>query len=853
MNNILRLVIQPSRRKKAACLFKNSLNCLFVFALLAVPYRMNGQIYQYTTASSGAYNAIASNMTATGLSRGAGINAGSCGVAEGFGGDGWPTGGFNITNSNTNGDYIEFTITPDANYQFNVTGFTANLRRINFTGPDPNDGPSDVRYAYSTDGGANFTQSSDRSPDSDNLCSGSGNAQSWSGFTSFSTPNSVIFRIYGFNSGSNGTGDLYVRTITVSGTVTIPVQFRSRQDGNWNGANTWQSSTDAGVNWANTASSPTSTAGVITIRNGHTVTVTSSVTVDQVTIESGGQVDVNNGDALTIADGPGTDCLVQGTLENSGTVTATGTLAFDSGGTYEHAQNSGTIPDATWDVNSNCNITGMTDNDPSNLDQTFGNLTFSSNLSNSVTLSTSLTCTGNLTISNVNDGNDLRLTNSSTDRTITVGGDYIHTSGDFVVVSDNGDGTMTVSGDFSIDSGNFILKEEDGAAALNVTGNFNKTGGTINQRTAGSSTSTVTIGGDFNHSSGNYNISTQNDASATLNIAGDFSLTGGTLQETGTGTSAGNIFFNGSGVPQIYTGGGSISATVNFTVNNNAILNLGGFTLSTGGAFTLIGALQMDISGNTPSEYGKISVSGAATLTGGTIEPNFTFTPAVNDNFTLIAAGSRPGSAPTLSIIPNSISGTYTFGTGILTISGVLPIELIFFQGKKRGQTVELTWSTQSEENNDYMAVERSSDGKTFAEIGRIAGARNTYEQQTYALVDEKPLYGMNYYRLRQVDFDGVTTLHKVIGIRFEEKTTGPGLSLSPNPATDRIMAEWLMDSNQPTFIRIFDLNGRQMSAFTAPAGSFNLELPVIDLPAGTYIVQARQGETVEMMKFVKR
>ncbi len=670
----------------------------------------------------------------------------------------------------------------------------------------------------------------------------------------------------------------------------------------WNqaGSGAWTTST----NWTPTRSSP-ATNDILVISNGGTKTISSvpTQTIGRLTISGSTNVTLSGPgmtQTLTIGNGTGDDLVVangssltiSSTLENialaasstadiSGTytndsdfelgaanvvATVTGTfinqdaingattskLVFASGSTYEHDQDGGTTPTATWDVASNCTITGITGNYPSGMSQTFGNVTFENNLSGNVTMNSSLTCAGNLTISNVNDGEDLRLTNSSTDRTISVGGNFILTSGNFVVVSDDGDGTLDVSGNFSISGGLFVLKEDNGAAALNVTGDFTKTGGIFTQRSSGSSTATVTIGGDFNHSSGNYNISSQNDAAGTLNIAGDFSHTGGTLQETGSGSSAGNIFFNGSGTPQVYTGPGAFSGTINFTVNNGAILDLGGSDLgSPGGSFTLnsTGTLQMDIDGTSSAQYGQISVGGNATVNG-IIEPTFSFTPALIDAFLIITFSGTHSGTPTLDIKPPSVSHTYSLG---VLSSVVLPIQLLHFQGKKREKTIELTWSTQSEVNNDYMAVERSGDGKTFAEIGRITGARTTYEKQTYTLVDEKPLHGMNYYRLRQVDFDGAATLHKVIGIRFGEKGTGLGLLLSPNPATDRLVAEWSLSGDQPTDLRIFDLNGRQLAAYTAPAGSLTRELPLYDLPAGTYILRANQGQEVEMMKFVKR
>ncbi len=68
---------------------------------------------------------------------------------------------------------------------------------------------------------------------------------------------------------------------------------------------------------------------------------------------------------------------------------------------------------------------------------------------------------------------------------------------------------------------------------------------------------------------------------------------------------------------------------------------------------------------------------------------------------------------------------------------------------------VDLFWITESENNNDYFDVERSIDGIDFKKIGTVKGAGNTDHQTQYFTMDEDPFTGVNYYRLKQVDFNG--------------------------------------------------------------------------------------------------
>lgn len=64
--------------------------------------------------------------------------------------------------------------------------------------------------------------------------------------------------------------------------------FRSKSSGFWNSVNSWESSTDGSANWIAATMVPTEVANIITIRNGHTVTINSNTTIDQVIVANGG-------------------------------------------------------------------------------------------------------------------------------------------------------------------------------------------------------------------------------------------------------------------------------------------------------------------------------------------------------------------------------------------------------------------------------------------------------------------------------------------------------------------------------------------------------------------------------------
>ena len=125
---------------------------------------------------------------------------------------------------------------------------------------------------------------------------------------------------------------------------------------------------------------PTSSAATITILSGHTVTITSSVAADQIVVNSGGTLVQNSGITLTVNNGSGTDLAVSGTFKNAGTVTisASAIVVFQSSGKYQHnfTTSGGTIPTATWNSGSTCEIIGFTtyNNSLNGCGQAFSNL-----------------------------------------------------------------------------------------------------------------------------------------------------------------------------------------------------------------------------------------------------------------------------------------------------------------------------------------------------------------------------------------------------------------------------------------------------------------------------------------------
>lgn len=99
-----------------------------------------------------------------------------------------------------------------------------------------------------------------------------------------------------------------------------------------------------------------------------------------------------------------------------------------------------------------------------------------------------------------------------------------------------------------------------------------------------------------------------------------------------------------------------------------------------------------------------------------------------------------------------------------------LPIELLTFKGEYTSKGNDLKWVTASETNNDFFTLERSSDGQNFKGIAQVKGAGNSTQELSYDYIDVWAPEGINYYRLKQTDFDGKYSYSNIIALRSLKK-----------------------------------------------------------------------------------
>ena len=315
----------------------------------------------------------------------------------------------------------------------------------------------------------------------------------------------------------------------------------------------------------------TSAGDVFIIQNGSTMTTTNTWTV-------AGTIQINTGGIL----------VASNAVANSGT----GTMTVAAGATYEHNQNGGIIPTATWNATSTCLVTGITNTVPTGVNQTFGNFTWDCpNQTYYYALAaTTMVINGNLEVDNTGSGAGNPLYDFSIEQDLTVGGNLIINNPGVYRVCYDISRVLTIDGNVTINGGQLLLNSSD-------------------------NTTTAYTG--------------------TVNVGGNFSLTGGEVNARATSPSNTDSYINFDGTgTQIYSSGGTITSsantnTINFTVNSGATLQMGTgttpavlsaattgtntFTLQSGSTLGITSPAGITSSGTT----GNIQVNGARTYNTG--------------------------------------------------------------------------------------------------------------------------------------------------------------------------------------------------------------------------------------------
>ena len=291
--------------------------------------------------------------------------------------------------------------------------------------------------------------------------------------------------------------------------------------------------------------------------------------------------------------------------------------------------------------------------------------------------------------------------------------------------------------------------------------------------------------------------------------------------------------------------------TVRYEVGNPGSTNI---KATQGGGLQLATVSQFE-------SYPISPVNGSAPA-GSTLTIPYTNFPGVTDPSTLTIAGWDGTQWVNLSISPiNTINGSTVTVTLAFSLAGFtkftlastsplnpLPIEFVSFSGNVVNCNAVLAWKTATEQNSNYYAIEHSTDGSIYTEVGRVASLNNI-NGGSYSFTYTNLVKGNNYFRIRAVDFNTNSKLSTIVPL--SSNCGGTIITVTPNPAVDVIK---ITGAPAKAMIAIINAAGQQMIMVMATGNAQTID--VRKFARGTYFISIykEDGTTaMETKKFVKQ
>ena len=308
---------------------------------------------------------------------------------------------------------------------------------------------------------------------------------------------------------------------------------------------------------------------------------------------------------------------------------------------------------------------------------------------------------------------------------------------------------------------------------------------------------------------------------------GNMVLNGGSLT-IGSSNNPKNLrFFQNTNCSIQIGSGDTLIVTNHVLMDANAWNN--SITIDNGGVMIIWGNLN-------EVNYNNLVVNGVLVVCGNLTISNLNF-----GNGDIYVAGTAIGNyvGPTLHSNFDDLVIDYPLINTSIPCAVVLPVELISFNARIINQTVELSWLTESELNNDYFRLERSKDAVVWQKIVDVNGAGNSQQTLEYMVIDENPYSVISYYRLIQFDFDGMFEFSNIISVSLNNTEQ---LSLYPNPSSKIISVVGC--SSELEGLAVYTLLGKNMTSevnvYIENDGLLQLDLN--KLKSGVYIIKTKMS-----------
>ena len=199
------------------------------------------------------------------------------------------------------------------------------------------------------------------------------------------------------------------------------------------------------------------------------------------------------------------------------------------------------------------------------------------------------------------------------------------------------------------------------------------------------------------------------------------------------------------------------------------------------------------------------------------------------------------------------------FGNGLYKLDSpwFIPVELTSFSGAVVNAKVVLKWETSTETNNQGFDIERSSDNKKFVKVGFVPGFGTTTESHSYSFTTDLYSQEKQYYRLKQIDFDGTSEYSKVVEVVSPLPASYNISQNYPNPFNPSTKISFEIPVAAKVRITVYNALGQKITELTNQqynTGRYNVDFNAENLSSGLYfyVIEARGSNGSSFMSTKK-
>ncbi|UEG49902.1 hypothetical protein LK994_00255 [Ferruginibacter lapsinanis] len=164
-----------------------------------------------------------------------------------------------------------------------------------------------------------------------------------------------------------------------------------------------------------------------------------------------------------------------------------------------------------------------------------------------------------------------------------------------------------------------------------------------------------------------------------------------------------------------------------------------------------------------------------------------------------------------------------------IVFSTPTPVTITNLNAQQKNTAMQIDWKVAVESGVKEYAVEHSTDGVNFTQVGVVSASANNGGSATYSLTDANPVAGTNYYRIKTVDLSGVVKYTTVV--RVVMGTVKSSIELSSTVITNNQVSLQLNNQDKGRYgIRLISSVGQELMTtnFTHNGGN---STQVVSLP----------------------